>query len=111
MKKFDYPKAVRLINKLKPISADLGFREDWFWTAFTVYEKGSFIDIKEYQLNGSRWATPVLLMHFEDKKVCLFECHDNGLSETGVYQFAKGCLSGPTDSFIEQLEYEKITDA
>lgn len=112
MKNFDYAKAVRIINTLKPISADLGFREDWFWTAFTVYEDGKFRDDIDHRVKGSYWATPILCVHFADNSSRRFECHDNGPSENPQgfakhLQQNKGCLSGPTDSYMMQMDLEQ----
>jgi hypothetical protein len=75
--KYDYQKAKRLIlDEAENLeSASLGMREDWGWTADTIWtaEKGFCVDIDDPKLeiagiNGSRWATPTLEFSYKNKK-------------------------------------------
>lgn len=57
-----------------------GMKEDWSWTAETVYEEGKYL----YNLNGdsvliagiggSYWATPVMEVKFKDGRSEIIKC-------------------------------------
>lgn len=63
-------------------SVDCGMREDWFWTACTVYEDGQFSDdydwgsksIRVAGICGSVWATPVMSVHLKNGDDRIVEC-------------------------------------
>ena len=78
MKYYDYKKAIRRINKVKPKVASLGMSEDMDWTEETVYENGKWlIDLSEEPkiagIKGSIWATPVLVMDGKEEKCFIKE--------------------------------------
>lgn len=64
-------------------TVDCGMREDWFWTAETVFENGEFS--KEYAwgrksitvagIDGSTWATPTMEVCFKDGRTELVPCY------------------------------------
>ncbi|MDW8718431.1 hypothetical protein Q7W21_06510 [Streptococcus suis] len=61
--KYDFKKAKTLIEAERENieRASLGIREDWYWTADTVYEDGSFkIDLDTVEeisgISGSSWG-------------------------------------------------------
>lgn len=72
MKIYDFNKTKSLIENTPNVeSASLGMREDWFWTAKTVYKEGKFTtelndDTEILGINGSIWATPTLQLCFSD---------------------------------------------
>lgn len=61
-------------HKYEIESVRCGMREDWFWTAETVYEIGDFCKgfdwnkkhISVAGITGSTWATPVMHVEFKD---------------------------------------------
>ena len=71
--KYDFKKAKTLIEAERGNieRAFLGIREDWYWTADTVYEDGSFkkdLDTVEViaGIPGSFWGTPYLKIEYKD---------------------------------------------
>lgn len=90
MKTYDFNKAMRLIENTPNVErAILGLREDWFWTAETVYEDGQFKielndDTKICGINGSSWTTPTLQLCFSDGTEKKIEISDNTPASTGA---------------------------
>ena len=83
--KYDFKKAKTLIEAERENikRAFLGMREDWYWTADTVYEDGSFkIDLDTVEkiagIPGSTWATPTLKIIYKDGDSKMVPCHDDG---------------------------------
>ncbi len=75
MATYDFKQAKKLIqlNSDKLIEASLGIKEDWFWTANTVYEEGKFVvdldAIKEIAgITGSCWGTPTLQLRLKGEE-------------------------------------------
>lgn len=74
MKVYNYEKAKELIEKYKDKdlkSASLGMKEDWGWTAETIWYNGKFLTklnkkTKIAGINKSYWATPVIELDFGD---------------------------------------------
>ncbi|MDG4509661.1 hypothetical protein ACTGW1_04375 [Streptococcus suis] len=86
--KYDFKKAKTLIEAERENieRAFLGIREDWYWTADTVYEDGSFkIDLDTVEkiagIPGSSWGTPYLEIEYKDGSSKMVPCHDNGPSD------------------------------
>ncbi|HEL1636645.1 hypothetical protein [Streptococcus suis] len=86
--KYDFKKAKTLIEAERENieRASLGIREDWYWTADTVYEDGSFkIDLDTVEeisgISGSSWGTPYLEIEYKDGSSKMVPCHDNGPSD------------------------------
>lgn len=72
-------------------SVECGMREDWFWTAETVYKNGDFCKrfdwnkkhISVAYIDGSTWATPVMNVNFKDGREEVVPCYeDDGESES-----------------------------
>lgn len=64
-KVFDWDKAARIIKERNPQRAAAGLREDWFWTGGTIWRDGKICtDEPPYLL--SYWATPIIILEFED---------------------------------------------
>lgn len=110
MKYYDFEKAKNYIEQHKASihSASLGFHEDWFWTAETIFEDGEFVkdlsnpELKIGGINGSYWATPTLDVNYFDGFQEQIECSKG--DEPSQEELAKGqgnialglgCLSGP----------------
>lgn len=64
-----------------------GMREDWGWTARTVFKDGEFSSDYDWSketisvagISGSTWATPVMKVEFKDGRAEIVECYkDNG---------------------------------
>lgn len=61
---------------------ECGMREDWSWTAKTVYENGKFCKDFEWDsdaievagIRGSYWATPIMAVHMKDGHEVIVEC-------------------------------------
>lgn len=74
-KVFDWCKAVDIIEKEKPDVATAGLAEDWFYTGCTIYSSEDGIEIiKDRGYLMSTWATPVLLLEFENRESKVEEC-------------------------------------
>ncbi len=67
-------------NKERIKSVDVGMREDWYWTAKTIFADGKYkkkLNQKRIKLggvDGSYWATPVMLVVFKDGSTSIVEC-------------------------------------
>mgnify|MGYP003331325597 CR=1 FL=1 len=57
MKTLDWKKVEAFIAERKPSEVSAGLLEDWYWTAATVYEDGTWKD-KGRAYVTSYWATP-----------------------------------------------------
>lgn len=72
---FDWHKAAEIIRDRKPIRASAGLRSDWEWTGGTIYEESKSLRRNEsYTYLASIWATPELLLEYEDGETDLLEC-------------------------------------
>lgn len=81
MKNYDFQKAKQIIeeNRENIAEASLGMREDWFWTAETVFEDGEFTqELTDEQviggISGSSWATPAIGLVFKDGTEKMHPC-------------------------------------
>ena len=64
-KVFDWDKAARIIKERNPERALAGLSEDWFWTGGTIWRDGKICtDEPPYLM--SFWATPIIILEFED---------------------------------------------
>lgn len=68
-------------------SVDCGMKEDWSWTAGTVFKDGKFSydydwskeSISVAGISGSNWATPVMKVEFKDGRMEIVDCYvDDG---------------------------------
>lgn len=115
MKKYNWNKVEMYIDKYKDQglkSADLGMREDWWWTAEEVWNsEDGFLDNFKGEIGGiigSTWATPSIMLHFEEEEK-MFPCHDDGESipkPAGVGPM--GVLSVPAQERLPQLEEDEF---
>lgn len=75
-------------NKERIDYVECGMKEDWNWTAETVYEDGQFC--KEFKwerdrlevahIDGSYWASPIMLVHLKNGNITHVECWvDDGI--------------------------------
>lgn len=103
MKMFDFAKAKQIIeeNKDSLEVASMGMQEDWFWTGETVWEEGKFTqelneDTTIGGLQGSSWATPILLMQYKNGVEESLACYTG--ESSGVNQFGVALTSGPLSS-------------
>jgi hypothetical protein len=111
MKKYDFIKAhyfiAKLANEIESVS--LGMREDWFWTAQTVYEDNKFtmnLRIKDKMggIKGSTWATPSMQVCFKDGREVMVDCYVGQSTKTlEECRWSFGCLSGSCQDNIDAL--------
>lgn len=103
-KKYDFKKAAELIEREKSlglVSAEMGMRSDWFWTAEEVWdEKAGYLKLfvslpweeemvktildegaRVGGIDGTVWDVPILKLIYKDGKTWEVECHDEGESE------------------------------
>ena len=69
MKVFDWDKAARIIKEKQPKTAHAGLAEDWEYTGGKIYEDGKIIK-DDYTYLASTWATPVLILEYEEEIEC-----------------------------------------
>ena len=80
---YDFEKAKQIIKSHKKnelIQVSLGMKEDWYWTADTIWEDGKYLirlNDKTYigGINGSTWATPIIELRFKDGSLKMFDCY------------------------------------
>ena len=83
MKTYDFESAFKYIQKYSDYidTASLGIKEDWMWTAETIYENDKFNieltkkDIRIAGIKGSTWGTPSLEILFKDNTQILKDCY------------------------------------
>lgn len=121
MRMYDYKKAKRLIeeNASDIVSASLGMHEDWFWTAETIWENGtfteSFLSLKKGDLfggiAGSVWATPALSLECANGDRRMIPVFTGKPSDDGtrraIVEMGRGVMSGPCQDAIPALEVVK----
>lgn len=124
MKNYDYELAKLIIDTLDNLdvieSAVLGMREDWCWTADYVWVKdeGYIQDLKDglniMGIDGSRWATPAILIRYTDGTERMFKCYkgdaDIDYLETVANSvfWASGEMSKPVQELIDDIELENF---
>jgi hypothetical protein len=110
MAKYDFKSAKQFIeaHKDKIASATMGMREDWFWTAETVFEDGEYkVDLdadglKIAGIKGSMWATPTLEIEFNNGTSERKDCYIGDVGGQKPEWFQLGCLSGPVQEQRER---------
>jgi hypothetical protein len=124
-KQYDYLKAYDFIvtNKDKIKEASLGFLEDWFWTAKTIYDEKEFdldfldiiydlrnldkrIDDCKPSISGchsSYWATPVLNVVYYDESIINYNCYLGDSTADYPNHSILGCLSKPVQRYISTI--------
>lgn len=83
MKYYDYNKAKELIKEYKKlglVTAELGMKEDWYWTAETIWEEGKYTKRLNDKtniggINRSTWATPILKLETKDNSIINKNCY------------------------------------
>jgi len=83
MKHYDYDKAKSIIEENKSkglVEASLGMKEDWFWTAETIWNDGKYVRVLKENtkiggIDGSNWATPILELIFTDETKITLNCY------------------------------------
>lgn len=83
MKHYDYEKAKSIIKENKSkglVEASLGIKEDWYWTAETIWIDGKYTnklkeDTKIAGINGSNWATPIIELFYSDEIKITLNCY------------------------------------
>ena len=123
MKYYNFKLAVKIIETLSNldtiISAELGMKEDWFWTAETVWSKkeGFERELNEETkiggINSSYWATPVMIVTYKDGTQKMFKCYTSDSEENDILETIKqslfwtsGALAKPAQEYIDELEIE-----
>lgn len=62
-------------------TVECGMREDWSWTADTIYSNGEYqIDVSGSSvriagINGSYWATPIMEVTYKDGRREILDCY------------------------------------
>lgn len=87
MKKYDTSFIKQYIEEHKSEieSVDCGMREDWSWTAETVFENGEYSSDYDWNkenisvagISGSTWATPIMEISFKDGRTEIVNCYIN----------------------------------
>lgn len=118
MREYDFKSAKKYIQTHSDHieSATLGMKEDWFWTAETVYEEERFkieLDKEGLTIGGiisSNWATPVLNVIFKDGTEIFKDCFTGEQDCQKPEWFSLGCLSGPCQERVdEETALPKLT--
>ena len=110
MKKYNYSRAMEIINAEKDLTqAEMGMHEDWFWTAETVWESGTYT--KELHtapeiggISGSGWATPAIKLTYADGTERMLPCYTGESTQEKPVGFVLGVLSSPVQDELPPLE-------
>ncbi len=127
MKKYDYNLIKKIVDTFTSVteveSVSMGFHEDWFWTAETIYENGGFTERFLWEksaggVNGSTWATPVIEIELATGETHIFNCYESDSIESDIFKtisnmalFSGGVLSGPMLEYRLQLEVKDFKNA
>jgi hypothetical protein len=82
MKNYDFKQAkdfIKLAKKDGLVEAVLGMKEDWYWTADTVWKDGKYVKKlnKKTEIGGiqrSNWATPMLQLKYKNGTIMQLNC-------------------------------------
>lgn len=84
MKKYDTAFIKKYIeeHRDKIVSVCCGMKEDWFYTAETVFADGEFDSSYNWNsksinvagISGSTWATPIMEVSFKDGRTEIVDC-------------------------------------
>lgn len=74
-----------------------GMREDWSWTAETVFENGEISSDYDWSkehisvagICGSTWATPVMEVEFNDGRTEIVDCYEDDGERASQSQIAR----------------------
>lgn len=116
--KYDFEKAKKYIedNQTKLNSVAMGMREDWFWTAETVWENGVY----ETELNektvigvitGSNWATPTMLIEEKDGTEYFVDCYIEDGRSGKAPENLLGCMSSECQDIVNEIPVIKQVKA
>ncbi len=119
MKVYDFKSAKKYIQTYSDHIQEvyLGMKEDWFWTAETVYENDKFtkeLDKKGIDIAGisaSAWATPTMLVVFKDGTELFKDCFTGESDSQKPEWFSLGVLSGPCQDNIDRDTRLKMLSA
>lgn len=81
MKYYDFERTEKIIENEKRkglIEVELGMLEDWFWTGVTIWTKETsynedFVNQNIAGIKGSFWATPWIILTYENGEYKEFE--------------------------------------
>lgn len=116
MRKYDFKSIKRYIQMHSDVidSVSLGMKEDWFWTAQTIYENERFtimIDepgLKISGISGSSWATPIMEITFKDGTEIFKNAYTGEATEQKPEWFSLGCMSQPCQNAMDEKTTPKI---
>ncbi len=74
-----------------------GMREDWGWTAETIFEDGELSTDYNWEsehisvagISGSTWATPVMRVEFKDGREEVVDCYEDDGEKASQSQIAQ----------------------
>lgn len=112
MKDYDFKKAMEYINEHKEelLEVSLGMKEDWSWTAETIFSENEFkVDLTDEKLDiagitGSGWATPAMLVETKDGEEKFIDCYKGESTSVKPSYFELGVLSGPCQDAVDKIE-------
>lgn len=72
-------------HKEEIIRVHCGMREDWSWTAETIFENGELSSDYDWNketisvagISGSTWATPVMEVEFKEGRTEIVNCYED----------------------------------
>lgn len=84
-------------HKVEIETVTCGMREDWSWTAETVFENGEFSSNYDWSkehisvagISGSTWATPVMEVEFKDGRTEIVDCYEDDGEKASQSQIAQ----------------------
>ncbi len=68
-------------------TVEVGMKEDWWWTAETIFEDGeadvdlSGDSLRVAGITGSTWATPVMRVTFKDGTERVIPCYEDDMRQ------------------------------
>lgn len=86
MKTYNFNFMKKIIEQEKNnglIAVDAGMQEDWNPTAQVIWTKENLYDIDIFSseriggIRGSAWATPIMVLYYENGKEMILECFDD----------------------------------
>ena len=74
---------------------ECGMREDWSWTAETIFEDNEYTQelardpISIAGISGSTWATPIMKVSFKDGRTEIVNCYEDDGERGNEYRITQ----------------------
>lgn len=120
MRMYNYQLAKQIVNSTSGLeSASLAIKEDYCWTAETIWENGQWLFNMDEKpkiagIKGSFWGTPVIILNFYNGDEKIYYCFEgesdvDDLTRMEQQMFwANGPISGPSQNQMDEKDIDNF---